>query len=119
MANKVAVLGSNMDLHMTRGTNFGPVTVFLTDENDQPIDLTGASITAKMQRTNKTGDTISFGTDIPAPATDGKFVFAMIPGYTLQLSAGVELYDWNLWITRGGVVSPLYYGKVSVQDQVL
>ena len=108
-----------MDLQMTRGTDFGPVTVNLTDKDDVAVDLTGAVITAKLELANGLGSVITFGTDIPSPASQGKFVFALTAVVTATLDPGPELYDWNLWLTKAGVVIPLYFGKVTVQGQVL
>lgn len=114
----VVVKGAPLDLTVTRGADFGPVTVHLTDDADAPIDLTGAMIIARYQRNHKQGAIANFGTDIPAPQTDGKFVFALLAAVTAGMVAGDDQYDWNLWISRGGIVTPLYTGKISVLEQV-
>lgn len=115
----VVVKGAPLDLTMTRGADFGPVTVWLTDETTGlAIDLTGATVIARYQRNHKQGAIANFGTDIPAPATDGKFVFALLAEVTAGMTSGDEQYDWNLWISRGGIVTPLYTGKISVLEQV-
>ena len=117
-SNTVAVQGDNIDLTITSGADFGPVSAFLTDVDDDPIDLTGATVTAVMQLVGSRGPVIALTTAIASPATGGELSFSLTAAQTAALATGPARYDWNLWITRGGIVSPIYYGRVSVQEQV-
>ena len=117
-SNTVAVQGDNVDLTITSGADFGPVSAFLTDVDDDPIDLTGATVTAVMQLVGSRGPVIALTTVVATPATGGELSFSLTAAQTAALATGPARYDWNLWITRGGKVSPIYYGRVSVQEQV-
>lgn len=118
---ELGFLGEEMNLLITQGTDFGPVTVTTTNPDDSPVDFTGCSIRGQVRSSfgKHLGNVV---VDMPNPET-GTYSFS-IPAST-KLSAGLDLdspdsnHTWDLELVESsGAIKPLYYGSVQVRKKV-
>lgn len=101
-----------------KGESFAVVITLEEQATYNPIDLTGATITAqcKVKSTNTT--LFSFNTAINAPATDGKFTLSLPAATTASLTPQKGLvYDVKIaWV--GGDTKYWLGGEVELIDTV-
>ena len=113
-------LGTNVLGEVRVGADWGPFIVYLVDDNDTPIDLTGCTFGGEIKKTYKDSAIIA---PIPITITDeagGVFTFGL-PRATTKTLKFVETvkdaapYVWYLWMRDStGREFPIYYGSFIV-----
>lgn len=100
-------LGEKLDFRIRQGTTYGPLQGFLTNPDDTPIDLTGATLRGQV------GDDVIAVTIVDA--ITGEFSFELSAADTVLVAS---LIPWNLEMEdSAGRVLPLIYGFVQVVTQ--
>lgn len=102
------------NLIIDQGSTYS-TTINITDDNDEPIDLTGYTGTAQIRKhytsTANTPFSVSIG------GVEGAVLLSLTPTQTANLMAGRYVYDVEL-TSSGGVVSRIVEGIVTVTPQV-
>jgi hypothetical protein len=124
MADTIGEIGALLNLRIRQGADW--VAEFVaTNPDGSPVDLTGATIQAKMRKTPSSGATVNFTVDITAPAL-GKYRQSLTAIQTAALKAADDpsspdnqfVWDQELVSAGGTPVIPLFYGVVTVFRQV-
>ena len=118
--------GGELDLLLKQGATFGPHQITLKDSNNQPINITGATIRAQIRKTSDAATAVANGDFVLTSPSSGVFTFGFssISTTTLQVDTVSETgtdsqYVWDMEIQYSdGRVYPLMYGKVSVFREV-
>lgn len=118
-------IGEKLDLLVRQGATLGPFAVTLTNPDNTPVNLTGATLRAHLRK--KALDAVKvaqFDVTI-TDAAAGKFEFGMIDEATAAIPAGETLKDaasvyvWDMELEdASGRVLPLYYGDCKVFREV-
>ena len=102
-------MATKSNLVIDQGATYS-VTLNLTDENGDPLDLTGFTANAMMRRWYTSLNSIVFNTSINASA--GTITLELDANVTISLSPGRYVYDVD--ITNSDVVSRVVEGIVLV-----
>jgi hypothetical protein len=118
--------GGELDLLLKQGSTFGPHQITLKDSNNQPINITGATIRAQIRKTSDAANPVATGDFVLVTPGSGVFTFGFSSVSTSSLlvdtvsETGTDSqYVWDMEIQYSdGRVYPLMYGKVSVFREV-
>lgn len=118
--------GGELDLLLKQGSTFGPHQITLKDSNNQPINITGATIRAQIRKTSDAANPVAIGDFVLVTPGSGVFTFGFSSVSTSSLlvdtvsETGTDSqYVWDMEIQYSdGRVYPLMYGKVSVFREV-
>lgn len=126
MATIIGTKGAELDLLVRQGATFGPYQITLSNPENTPVDLTGATFRAQIRKAPLT----LLDTGISAVFTytnriGGVFSFEFTAKDTASLTAGVDesaiesQYLWDLEMEDStGRVLPLLYGSVKLFREV-
>lgn len=106
-------MATKANLVIDQGATY-EVTLDLTDENGDILQLTGYSANAQMRKWYTSTNSTSFSTDINAVA--GTISLSLTAGQTANLTAGRYVYDVE--VTSSGVISRIIEGIVTVTPNV-
>ena len=113
-------MASKANIVVDQGATF-TTTLNLTDDNGQPIDLTGYSVVGQFKRWYTSTNSFSFVASIPTPST-GQIDLMLDANATSNLYPGRYVYD-VITIDGSGNVIRIVEGILSitpgVSDQVL
>ncbi len=84
------------NISIDQGASFG-TTVYLTDAEGLPLNLTGFTATAEIRKSYQSSISIAFSTDIPIDASIGAISLVLTSNQTSQLEFG--RYVWDLLMT--------------------
>lgn len=101
-----------LNLSMYAGDTFSQEMAF-SDDNDTPINLTGATVTAQWRSVGSSATSVAF-TVVVDNAAAGEVTVSLTATATAELKSGV----WDLQMSAAGVVSTLVGGSVTVYPQV-
>lgn len=107
----ISNLGEKLDLRMRQGSTWGPFRVTLTNPDETPIDLTGATVRVLMECEQAPSMSVGI-TD----AITGEFEFGLDAEVTADVPAtGSPMYPWYIELEDStGRVLPLTYGLAQV-----
>ncbi len=115
-------IGDEVNLLISKGDDFGPHQLTLTNPDASPVNLTGATITAKLKK--GTAVAVAFTTEI-TNAVGGAFTFSLPAAITATLASGegindhASVYQWDLRLTDStGKKRTLFYGQARVKATV-
>lgn len=97
-----------------QGSTFN-TTIDITDENDQPLDLSGYTGQAQMRKHYTSSNAVPFGVSINP--TLGSIALSLSANATIQITPGRYVYDVEL-TDSGGIVSRIVEGIVTVTPNV-
>lgn len=89
-------------LSITQGVAFSDSLVLL-DENDDPVDLTGASVRAWMRKNVSSADFKDFTASVNSPETNGEVSLSMSDTLTGRLVPGSYIYEVEIDKSDGSV----------------
>jgi hypothetical protein len=118
--------GDRVDLLIRQGATFGPHEITLTNPDDTPVDLTGATVRAQMRRKALTTGLPLATFDTPVTdAAAGVFTLGLSAAATAALVAGEDPASldsravWDLEVQDAtGRVVPVYWGSVTIHREV-
>lgn len=121
---RIGNLGSKLNLDIRQGGTFS-VGVTLTNPDNTPVDLTGATVRGQIRKTALDTVVAAAFTVTITNAPGGAFTFGLTDEITAALVAGEQptedasLYVWDMELEDAlGQVLPLYYGSVTVLREV-
>jgi len=107
-------MATKANIIIDQGTTFSTI-INLTDENGDPINLTGYSGDSEMRKHYTSSNSISFGVSLGG--VDGTVTLSLTPTQTSNLTPGRYVYDVE--VTSGAnVVSRIVEGIVTVTPEV-
>lgn len=108
-------MSTKANLVIDQGTTY-EVTLNLTDDNGDPLDLTGYTARSQIRKWY----TSEFGSDFVAVinVADGTVTLNMDAVTTGELDAGRYVYDVELTDSKTGSISRIVEGIVTVTPQV-
>ena len=108
-------MASKANLVMDQGSNFN-VTITLTDENGNSIDLSGFTGYGAMRKTYSSINTTAFGVSLNN--LSGTITLTLDSQNTASVTAGRYVYDIDV-ISASNVVSRILEGMVTVTPSVI
>lgn len=97
-----------------QGSTFN-TTIDITDENDQPLNLSGYTGQAQMRKHYTSSNAVSFGVLINSSL--GSIALSLSANTTIQITPGRYVYDVEL-TDSSGIVSRIVEGIVTVTPNV-
>jgi predicted phage tail protein len=117
-------IGQKINLLISRGDDFGPHEVTLTDALGAPFNLTGCSVVGALKkRANQPAPAMLFTTEITS-ILGGQFTFSMPKAETLKAAqpgtdSEIISYFWDLKLEfADGKRLPLFYGTATVKANI-
>lgn len=116
--------GDKLNILIRRGATFGPYTVTMLDSAENPIDIEGVTIRAKIRKEYDSATAYTITCAI-TDAAAGEFTMTMTPTETTAIPYLGDLnepdnqYLWDLefeWPDES--VDPVFYGTVKVASEV-
>ena len=98
-----------------QGTDYS-TTIYVSDENDVAIDVTGYTFTAKARK-HYTSNTVYSFTMTITDAVDGEVTMSMNAATTADISAGRYVYDAEM-VDTANLTTRLVEGLLTVTPQV-
>lgn len=98
-----------------QGTDFS-TTLYVSDENDVAIDITGYSFTAKARKHFTSNTAYSFTMTI-SDADDGEVTMSMNAATTANIAGGRYVYDAEM-VDTDSLTTRLVEGILTVKPQV-
>jgi hypothetical protein len=107
-------MATKANIIIDQGTTFSTI-INLTDDNGDPIDLTGYSADSEMRKHYTSSNSTSFAVSLGG--VDGTVTLSLTPAQTSNLTPGRYVYDVE--VTSGAnVVSRIVEGIVTVTPEV-
>lgn len=107
-------MATKANIIIDQGTTFSTI-INLTDDNGDPIDLTGYTGDSEMRKHYSSSNSTSFGVSLGG--VDGTVVLTLSANQTSNLTPGRYVYDVE--VTSGAnVVSRIVEGIVTVTPEV-
>lgn len=107
-------MATKANIIIDQGTTFSTI-INLTDDNGDPIDLTGYTGDSEMRKHYSSSNSTSFG--VTLGGVDGTVVLTLSANQTSNLTPGRYVYDVE--VTSGAnVVSRIVEGIVTVTPEV-
>ena len=107
-------MATKANITVDQGTTFS-TTISLTDDNGDPIDLTGYSGRSQMRKHYTSSNSQSFSVSLNN--TEGKVELSLTAAQTANLTAGRYVYDVEV-VSAANVVSRIIEGIVTVTPEV-
>ena len=107
-------MATKANLYIDQGTSFSTV-VTITDNNGDPIDLTGYQGASQIRKTYSSSTSYPF--DVLVGNTSGTVTLSMSANATANIAGGRYLYDVELTDT-GGLISRVFEGIVTVNPNI-
>lgn len=98
-----------------QGTDY-TTSINITDDDGNPVDLTGYTGAAKMRKHYTSSNAVSFTVNIDAP--EGNVALSLSAVQTGNIRAGRYVYDVELTETAANTVVRIIEGGVTVTPQV-
>lgn len=108
-------MATKANLIIDQGSDFS-TTIDLTDENDDPIDLTDYTGAGQIRKTYTSSNSVSISVSLNG--TTGVVGLALTSTQTSNMAAGRYVYDVELTSTGSGAVSRILEGIVTITPQV-
>ena len=108
-------MAAKADILVDQGTTFN-TQLNLSDDNGQPINLSGYTVTAQIRRWYTPANAISFSTSIPQPNT-GIIQLSLDANTTAGMYYGRYVYD-VLTINSSNVITRVVEGILTVTPEV-
>jgi hypothetical protein len=111
-----------LNLVVTHGIPFGPIVMVFTDDNDDPIDITGSTFVVEVRETHDSDDILATVNGEIVDSDDdntAQFMFddeldALVCGTNPRKRIGK--YAWRLrWTTSDGSIVPVFRGELFLQ----
>lgn len=106
-------MATKANLIIDQGSSFN-VTIDLTNQNDEGLDLTGYTGQSQIRKTYTSSTATTFTVAVSA---GGHVTLSLDPSQTAGLAAGRYLYDVEL-TSSGGTVTRVVEGIVTVTPQI-
>lgn len=107
-------MATKANIIVDQGTTFS-TTISLTDDNGDPIDLTGYSGRSQMRKHYTSSNSQSFSVSLSN--TEGTVALSLTAAQTANLTAGRYVYDVEV-VSAANVVSRIIEGIVTVTPEV-
>lgn len=122
---QIGSIGNRLDLLIRQGATFGPVTDTLSNPDETPVDLTGATIRGQIRKQPADTAIVASFDVVVTDAAGGKYTFGLSASTTAAIAAGADVtkpesvYAWDIELqdTLGRVI-PLHWGTVRVHREV-
>jgi hypothetical protein len=118
-------IGERVDLLIRQGCTFGPHEVRLTNPDDTPVNLTGATVRGTIRKDYESPNISASLVVEWVDQAEGVFKFSLADTVTAELAAGKtvqlphSLYVWDFEIEYlDGAIRPLFWGEVRVHPEV-
>lgn len=108
-------MASYANIVIDQGADF-EATISLEDENQDPFDLSGYTVTGQLRRTYKSATAYDFSVNV-ADAGNGQIVISMTAANTGAIKAGRYVFD-VIAESGGGVVTRALEGSAEVTPSV-
>ncbi len=104
------------NISIDQGASFG-TTVYLTDSEGLPLNLSGFSSSAEIRKSYQSSTSVVFTTEIALDEASGKISLGLSPAQTSNLEFG--RYVWDLLVTNeDGVKIRAVEGLATVNPSV-
>ena len=107
-------MATKANITVDQGTTFS-TTISLTDDNGDPIDLTGYTGRSQMRKHYTSSNSQSFSVSLSN--TEGTVALSLTAAQTANLTAGRYVYDVEV-VSAANVVSRIIEGIVTVTPEV-
>jgi hypothetical protein len=107
-------MATKANIVVDQGTTFS-TTISLTDDNGDPIDLTGYTGRSQMRKHYTSSNSQSF--TVSLNSTEGTVALSLTAAQTANLTAGRYVYDVEV-VSGANVVSRIIEGIVTVTPEV-
>lgn len=104
-------MATRANLSIDQGSTF-EVDVNITDENGDPLDITGYTSAGQIRKSYASSNAVNFTTLL----TSGNITLKLTANQTANITAGRYVYDVEL--TKAGVVTRIIEGLVTVRPEV-
>jgi hypothetical protein len=108
-------MAAHADIILDQGTTFN-TTLNLTDDNGQPIDLTGYNVLSQIRRWYTSSNSISFAATIPQP-NNGIIQLSLDANATAGMYYGRYVYD-VITLSSANVITRVVEGILTVTPEV-
>ena len=108
-------MASYANIVIDQGANF-EATISLEDENQDPFNLTGYTVTGQISRTYKSATAYDFSINV-ANADEGQIVISLTANQTALIKAGRYVFDINAK-SLGGVITRALEGMAEITPSV-
>lgn len=115
--------GEELNLLLTQGADFGPITFTVKNPDGSPVDYTGCTVRGQA-RTRFGKHIFTVPVLMPNPEL-GVYSFSIPSNLSSKLPAGLDLespdslHVWDLELEdSSGAITPLYYGSIRVRRKV-
>jgi hypothetical protein len=108
-------MASYANIVIDQGANF-EATISLEDENQDPFNLTGYTVTGQIRRTYKSATAYDFSINV-ANADEGQIVISLTANQTALIKAGRYVFDINAK-SLGGVITRALEGMAEITPSV-
>jgi len=108
-------MATKANLVIDQGTSYS-VTLNLTDENGDAINLIGYTANSQMRKWYTSSNSVAFATSLDT--TEGTVTLALTANQTNLLTAGRYVYDVELFEASTNTYSRILEGIVTVTPQV-
>lgn len=116
--------GERLDLLIRQGATFD-AAVTLTNPDDTPVDLTGATVRAQIRRKALDTSLLAAFTVTVTDAAAGAFTFGLTAAQTAALVAGENDFEansravWDMELEDASArITPVFYGQVLIHREV-
>jgi hypothetical protein len=109
-------MAAKADIIVDQGTTFN-ITLYLTNNAGQPLDLTGNSVKAQIRKWYTSTTSIDFTSTILSPSTNGVIELSLNANTTAGMSFGRYVYD-VITTDSGGTVTRVVEGQLTVTPEV-
>lgn len=112
------MIAGRLNITIQQGATFSN-TIFLKDDDGNPIDLSGASVRSQIRPAYDSSSFVAFDISIVAPATNGEILWEMDASTTegINLSLGtIWVYDVEVEYASG-VVQRILQGSAIISPE--
>jgi hypothetical protein len=108
-------MAAKANIVIDQGTTFN-TQLNLTNNNGQPLDLTGSKAEAQIRKWYTSSNVVSFSASIPQP-NNGVILLSLDANTSANLAYGRYVYD-VITVTTTGVVTRVIEGILTVTPEV-
>ncbi len=105
------------NLYIDQGSDYS-TTITIKDSNGSIIDLTDHTVISQIRKTYSSGTSTVFNTTVDVPSTSGKLTLSLTNVQTLNIIAGIYVYDVVILNTTSGIKSRVSEGSIVISPGV-
>ena len=108
-------MATKANLIVDQGSDF-TTTIDITDEDDNPVNLTGYTGSGQIRKTYTSSTAVSF--TVSLSGASGSITLSLTATQTGNMTAGRYVFDVELTAPTTGIISRIIEGIVTVTPQV-